>query len=949
MEEKQSDTYFSQLKKQMTGTGGNLKADEAYKKEQEILKKIEEEKELPAAKKEKELFVSKEVKLESEINISKETKIEAPLEPKKEESALEQLKKISGKKEDTNPKEKTEKKKIDFSSPLSSKNEIVWTDNKTVEAKTEREFKQEFVESKPEMKMQEDGKKLGFEEKTAVNTGKSIVDYAFFEEHKQPTELDWLKREIIEAPQVKDFPITQNMEEKQSATETQTPKELQNSNKTQNTKEIQDAPEKKENEIVSEKEEVPKEKTQGPRWLARKENITTQTEEKGIDNKNNDDKTEGEKSTEQKNLGEKDGEQISSKEKNPEEKSLDSASSSEIAADKESENLAAPKWATQKKSLTSEETKKFHTSIDEMFEKLEAYQQTELKNLAEFAAINELEAESILKVFEDDDIVQITYPTSLSKGPVVMLKNPLKSKVVEKPKGKLLDDYSITIDHVPANISIIISPEENRPTYCIDLPAIGKYTKKFLDFVKNEIAEGTLIELEEILDPKKSLKLKERFFDESRKHLEKYFPRAGKDTLDMLSGVIMHEMYGLGDIEILVGDDQLEEIAINSAKTPITVYHRIHGWLKTNLFPGSEDEINNYASQIGRKVGREITTLSPILDAHLLTGDRVNATLFPVSAEGNTITIRRFARKPWTLIDFIGKSHTMNAEMAALLWLAIQYEMNIVIAGGTASGKTSALNTLLALVPSYHRIISIEDVREIVLPKYLDWNWIPMITRSANPEGLGEVTMLELMVSSLRMRPDRIIVGEIRRKKEAEVLMEAIETGHSIYSTIHANSAYQVLRRLAEPPMSIPLMQIELIDLIVVQFRDRKTNKRRTYELAEIEQTSTGKGLQINTLYKWVPRTDTWEKLNKPNKILTMLNLHTGLTEDEINLELKDRVEILEWMKKNNMNDLDMIGFLVKMFYADSGKLKKLAKQNAPYDTISKMMAEEKEVEKPKQ
>jgi flagellar protein FlaI len=168
----------------------------------------------------------------------------------------------------------------------------------------------------------------------------------------------------------------------------------------------------------------------------------------------------------------------------------------------------------------------------------------------------------------------------------------------------------------------------------------------------------------------------------------------------------------------------------------------------------------------------------------LSTGDRVNATLSPISSFGNTLTIRKFAKDPWTITKFL-RTKTISAEAAAIIWTAIQYELSALIAGGTASGKTSALNVFANFFPPNQRILSIEDTREIVLPKYLDWNWIPMVTRSANPEGLGEVTMLELMVSSLRMRPDRIIVGEIRRKKEAEVLMEAIETGHSIYSTIH--------------------------------------------------------------------------------------------------------------------------------------------------------------------
>ena len=607
-----------------------------------------------------------------------------------------------------------------------------------------------------------------------------------------------------------------------------------------------------------------------------------------------------------------------------------------ITSEKEEKNLENKHDALNKKTTPQmEETK---TPIDEMFDLIEKYSILDSGKIATATGMNPETLQKISKMFEEDGVIEIIYPASLTKKPLFKMKNPVPSKIGEIPKGKEIQSYKLIVDHVPAEIKIILTQEEARPIYSINLPNIGKYTLRFLNYIKDEVAENMPIDLEEIVDSKKSKKLKQRFFYELNSHLAKYFPDSSTDLINMLSGMLLHNMYGLGDIEIIMGDEMLEEIAINSSKTPITVYHRIHGWLKTNILPGSEEEINNLSSQIGRKVGREITVLNPILDAHLLSGDRVNATLFPISSEGNTLTIRRFARKPWTIIDLIGEAHTMNTEMAATLWLAMQYEMNILIAGGTASGKTSALNSMLALVPTYHRIISIEDVREIILPKYLEWNWVPMVVRSANPEGLGEVTMLDLMVTSLRMRPDRIIVGEIRRKKEAEVLMEAIETGHSIYSTIHANSAYQVLRRLAEPPISIPLMQIELIDLIVVQYRDRKTNKRRTYEIAEIEQTSTGQGLQVNTIFKWVPRTDNWERLNKPTKLITMLNLHTGMTEEDITREINERIEILEWMKRQKINDIDMIGYIVKLFYSYPEQVKKISKKNTSYEEIKEMM-----------
>ncbi|VVB74237.1 Type II/IV secretion system protein [uncultured archaeon] len=620
--------------------------------------------------------------------------------------------------------------------------------------------------------------------------------------------------------------------------------------------------------------------------------------------------------------------------------------SSKAATSKTSGAQEESIFARRRKELDEEKkrieaTLELKTPVDLLFSALEEHRQLDAGEAATICQVPYDLIEKLAKMFENDGVLEINYPTSLTKKPTIILKNPVASKLLDVPKGELLDNYTLTVDHVPAHISVTLSPGEARPLYAVQMPAIGKYTRRFLFFVKEEVAENMPIELEEIVDPKKSKRLKDRFFFELNSHLSKYFPMLPEEYLNMLSGVLLHEMYGLGDIELLMGDDMLEEVGINSAKTPITVYHRVHGWLKTNLVPGTEEDINNFASQIGRKVGREITILSPILDAHLLSGDRVNATLFPISSEGNTLTIRRFARKPWTIVDFIGKAHTMDSEMAAMLWIAMQYEMNVLIAGGTASGKTSALNSLLALVPTYHRIISIEDVREIVLPKYLEWNWIPMVTRAPNPEGLGEVTMLDLMVTSLRMRPDRIIVGEMRRKKEAEVLMEAIETGHSIYSTIHANSGYQVLRRLAEPPINIPLMQIELIDLIVVQYRDRKTNRRRTFEISEIEQTSTGQGLQINTVYKWAPRSDTWEKMNKPTKLITLLNMHTGMTEEDLFTEIEDRRKILDWMQRIGVDDLDRIGFIVKLFYSNPERVKNLAKKNAPAEEVEKIMATE--------
>ena len=143
-----------------------------------------------------------------------------------------------------------------------------------------------------------------------------------------------------------------------------------------------------------------------------------------------------------------------------------------------------------------------------------------------------------------------------------------------------------------------------------------------------------------------------------------------------------------------------------------------------------------------------------------------------------------------------------------MLWLAIEYEMNVIFSGGTASGKTVILNACMPFIPPNHRIISVEDTRELMLPDFLYWT--PMVTRSPNPEGKGEVSMLDLLVSSLRMRPDRIVLGEMRRKEEAMVMFEAMHTGHSVYATMHANSATETISRLTNPPLSVPINLLKL-------------------------------------------------------------------------------------------------------------------------------------------
>lgn len=500
------------------------------------------------------------------------------------------------------------------------------------------------------------------------------------------------------------------------------------------------------------------------------------------------------------------------------------------------------------------------------------------------------------------------------------------------PKEK----YEIEVDGVPAQIEIREEETDYVYRYFVDRPSAGKATKIILDKFREELIEEVKISTKEFVDTKELDKVKERFKEKAKDLIKEELPSVSEKDRNILIGNLIHKMLGLGDIEIPLGDPHLEEIVVNSSEEPIWVYHREYGWLKTDLVLENDEQIYNYASSIGRKVGKQISTLNPLLDAHLPSGDRTNATIFPISTGGNTITIRKFARSPWTITDFIN-NNTITKDVAALIWLCIQYELNIMISGGTGSGKTSLLNVLTPFIPPNQRIVSIEDTREIKLPEFL--HWVPLTTREKNPEGKGEVSMLNLLVNSLRMRPDRIIVGEIRKGKQAEVLFEAMHTGHSVYSTLHANTAEETVRRLSNPPINVPPTLIDAVDLNVVMFRDRRENIRKVMELAEVITEFRGEKSDVNTnvLYRWYSHKDEIQKESRSRKIFDKLGLHAGLEQEEAKQEIERRIDVLDWMIDKEVDQVDRVGKVIAEYYEDKDNvLDVVEKDNNPGKLLSR-------------
>ncbi len=473
---------------------------------------------------------------------------------------------------------------------------------------------------------------------------------------------------------------------------------------------------------------------------------------------------------------------------------------------------------------------------------------------------------------------------------------------------EVLGNYELMLHKMHVDVRVVMKKADYVPHYIISITNISATTKIILEKIREEfISSIGVIDDEVLANSSKKDFIRENFKYEVGNLIEKYFPGIPSDKKDILISYLIEQNLGLGHIEILLNDENLEEIVVNNASEPVWVYHKKFGWLKTNILLVKENKIRHYSTMIGRDVNKEITTLNPLLDAHLHTGDRVNATLSPISTKGNTITIRKFAKDPWTVTKFL-KVGTINYYTAAMIWQLIQNELSIIVAGGTGSGKTSMLNVLANFYPPNQRLISIEDTRELTLPENL--HWVPMGTRQPNPEGKGGVSMLDLLVNSLRMRPDRILIGEIRRKEEAQVLLEAMHTGHSVYGTFHANTAHETIVRLTNEPISIAKPTLSSLGAILVQNRDRRTGKRRSFQLAEITQDG-----DPHIVMQYDAKKDDQIKVADQVEIYKTLNIYTGMTPEEIEADLENKVAVLKWLVKNDISDINKIGVVMAKYY----------------------------------
>ncbi len=382
---------------------------------------------------------------------------------------------------------------------------------------------------------------------------------------------------------------------------------------------------------------------------------------------------------------------------------------------------------------------------------------------------------------------------------------------------------------------------------------------------------------------------------------------------------IERDFVGLGKIEPLMQDPDIEDISCDGINIPIFIYHRNSniGSVRTNIIFESKDELDVFINKLSQRCGKSISVAQPLVGGSLPDGSRLQATLgTDIARRGSNFTIRKFTEEPLTPVHML-RFKTMDPKIEAYLWMAIEYGRSILISGGVATGKTSLLNALSLFIKPELKVVSIEDTPELRLPHP---HWVPQVARQPIAEiegrGVGEVDLFDLLRESLRQRPDFLIVGEVRGK-EAYVLFQQIATGHSSMSTIHADSMERLIDRLITPPISLPANLIEALDIIVflVRIKYGNTYVRRISSIYEIIGFDREKDYPIvNEVFRWNPQEDIYKEVNT-SVVLKKISNQYGLIDQDIQREIANRIKVVKWMFDRNVADYKSVARIIKLYY----------------------------------
>jgi archaeal flagellar protein FlaI len=459
-------------------------------------------------------------------------------------------------------------------------------------------------------------------------------------------------------------------------------------------------------------------------------------------------------------------------------------------------------------------------------------------------------------------------------------------------------------------VHIYWNPKIYELVYEIEEPLLTKEEEKYKEEITSIMKE--MIDFDGIIEKEQEKLLK--YIDSRFKFLAiELGMKIPYESYVKIYYYLCRDFLGFNETEPLLRDYFVEDIECNGVEVPIYIVHRVYRNLKTNIIFKENEKLESFVEKLAQRCGKYISYSKPILDGSLADGSRINATYTKdITSRGPTFTIRKFTKEPWTppqLINF----NTLSPEMLAYLWILIEHKMNILITGGTSSGKTTLLNALAFFIPPEARVVSIEDTRELNLPRE---NWLPSVVRNATGlKNIGEVDLFTLLRSSFRQNPDYVIVGEVRGK-EAYVLFQGMASGHSSISTMHADSVDTVIKRLETPPIELSPTLLNILDSVCIMTHAvvKKQETRRLKEIVEIIKVNSDGIAVTNTPFIWNPKDDEFYS-KKNSKIFEKISRRYGKNIDELNLEFKKRVQLVYKIFQNRIFEFQKFQDVVNEYY----------------------------------
>lgn len=484
------------------------------------------------------------------------------------------------------------------------------------------------------------------------------------------------------------------------------------------------------------------------------------------------------------------------------------------------------------------------------------------------------------------------------------------------PAGAIrLERYVLIEPHAWAEI--ILLPKEKTMMYYLHEPDLPPHLKRALDDV-SEIIETEINPRELEAVSGKPVDVIAKFFDRSIRRYKGIVKGLTAAEIDVLRYYVIRNFAGMGILEALLRDPYIEDISCNGVGVPIYVWHKRYESLPTNLEFVNRSSLNDYIVLLAHRSGKHVSVAFPILDAILPGMHRVAATYgTEVTPSGGSFTIRKFRAEPFSIAEQVLYG-TLSPELVAYMWLLFENKMNALVIGATGAGKTSLLNSFCSLYKQNYKVVTVEETPEIHLSLP---NWVRLVVREVygvTGQVGTNITLFDLVRTSLRYRPDYIIVGEVRGE-EAYVLFQAMATGHGGLTTMHAESIQTVVSRLTSPPMNISPAYIPLVNVVVhierVMLRAGEglvIPARRVRSLWEIGEYD--KYLQ---LARWDPINDQFVHDFRESVMLERIAERTGSPKDEIIAELKRRALYVRWMAAKGVKKFDEVASLITQYYLD--------------------------------